>query len=261
MSALAWSRGETPILAHYVSKEELALFAMSSTLAGGAIQFIMLGTGAVGPHLNRLWFTNCREEALSSAQNFMSMQLLLSGIISLLLLVFGPYLLTLIFGDQYEDASSTLSILALTLPALATAAQGHLLNTYSNGIVNRNLLLIVVATLMIGAWALVPHLGRDGAAWARLAAIAIYAATLIFLCTKYFGCRVVPLKNLALVITAIFTVYIANILYCTVIEKLLLSSILTILLLLKLRTANGVLLLKYIVGSYSASPVHERSKM
>jgi len=246
--ALAWSRGELPILNHFEGPEQVALFSAATVLAGGAIQFILLGTAAVGPHLTRLWFTDRHAEAIRTAQTAMSVQLLISGLLSLFLMLLGSHLLNWIFGGRYEPAYSTLAILALTLPAFSTAAQSHLLQILSNGVINRNLLLLVVAVLMISAWFLVPQLGRDGAAWARLLAIGLYAVALVGLCVSKFGWSVVPARNVSGVLMVVLASHWVETLDVAMAFRAGVSATLAGAMLVFMRTAEGTSLVQHLIG-------------
>lgn len=207
--ALAWSRGELPVLVHYHGAEEVALFSAAAVIAGGATQFTMLGVSALGPHLTQLWFSDKKQDALNLARSAMSLQLLLSGTISAVLILMSKELLGLIFGPTYEAGSKTLSILALTIPALSVAAQSHLVQIHTNGSVNRNLLFLIVLLLYITAFLLVPALAGPGAAYARLIAMITSFLCISVICGVTFGRRSISLHGPIWVVAAAGIAFLA----------------------------------------------------
>ena len=237
--ALALSRGELPVLAHFHNAHDVAMFSAAAVLAGGATQFTMLGVSALGPYLTHLWFTENRSAALALSKSAMSLQLLLSASIAVVLVLFGRELLNVAFGPDYEDAAPTLAILSLTIPALSVAAQSHLIQIRSDGRLNRNVMIVVVLILYAAAFLLIPSLSSAGAAYARLIAISVNFIAVSVLSAKMFGTGSIDLQSISFTAAACALATVIGQANLSIAPRLLfLASILLVLLVL-VRDSTG----------------------
>lgn len=250
--ALAWSRGELPVLVHYHGAREVALFSAAAVIAGGATQFTMLGVSALGPHLTQLWFADRRQEALDLSHSAMSLQLLLSGTISAILILLNKEVLVTIFGPTYLAAGKTLSILALTIPALSIAAQSHLVQIHTNGRINRNLLMLIVLILYLAAFMLVPAMAGPGAAYARLIAMLTSFICISMICGVSFGRRSVSLTGTIWVSAALGIALFASSLDLSLLIRLPLILALVGLLAFTLTDTKGAPVIWQFLGRQSA---------
>lgn len=196
LASLVWSRGEMPIVRAALGDAGVAQYFAALTLFGGAMQGVMLAVSAVAPKLTRLWGEGARGEALSLARKIMDVQLLFSGIVTLAIVGFSPFLLTLAFGVAYADSSNTLVVLCLALLATATACHNHLLQIATDARFNRNASLVALVLLIVLAYPLVGSFGTVGAACARAGAILLLSALALISVHRRWGRESFSLANI-----------------------------------------------------------------
>ena len=197
--SLVWSRGEMPVVRHYLGNAGVAQYAAVLAIFGGAIQGVMLGISAVSPQLTRLWGEGKHDSALQTARNVMDYQLMICGLSSLLLICFGPELLHLVFGEMYKDQSLTLAILSFGLISMALANQNHLLQIETNGKFSRNSSAFGLCALAILSYTLIPKLGVTGAAASRVGAMLILAVLSMITFIQLWGSQSLALWNIGAV--------------------------------------------------------------
>lgn len=173
--SLVWSRGEVPIVRHFLGDAQLANYTVALSLVGGAIAGVMLGVGGIAPQVTRLLGDAKLAEAVRLCRTVGDWQLLLSGSAAVLLIWLSPELVRLAFGPSYAAAVPVLALLAAGLPALSFSMHNHLLQIQTGARFNRNAMLLGLAALGAGALQLIPRFGTEGAAFARMSTLWLLA--------------------------------------------------------------------------------------
>lgn len=194
--ALVWSRGEFPIVRVFVGDEGVAAYAAALTLFGGAVQAVMLGVSGVAPQLTRLWGEGRTQQALDTARKVMDLQLLTCGVAALVLICFGPELMSLAFGDRYRAGAGALAILGIGLVSMTLSSQNHVLQIATDARFNRNTSLFGLAVLMLLAFAFTPSLAVEGAALARASTMMLLAGVSVFAVRRRWSGAAVSLRSL-----------------------------------------------------------------
>lgn len=194
--ALVWSRGEFPIVRAFVGDEGVAAYAAAMTLFGGAVQAVMLGVSGVAPQLTRLWGEDRKQQALEIARKVMDLQLLACGVAALVLICFGPELMSLAFGDRYRTGAGALAILGIGLVSMTLSSQNHVLQIATDARFNRDTSLLGLAALMLLAFAFTPSLAVEGAALARASTMILLAAVSVFVVRRRWSGAAVSLQSL-----------------------------------------------------------------
>ncbi|MBW8366833.1 MAG: oligosaccharide flippase family protein [Arenimonas sp.] len=173
--SLVWSRGEVPLVRHFLGDAQLANYTVALSLVGGAIAGVMLGVGGIAPQVTRLLGDAKVPEAIRLCRTVGDWQLLLSGSAAALLIWLSPELLRVAFGPSYAAAGPVLALLAAGLPALSFSMHNHLLQIQTGARFNRNATLLGLAVLGVGALLLIPSFGIEGAAFARMSTLWLLA--------------------------------------------------------------------------------------
>lgn len=173
--SLVWSRGEVPLVRHFLGDAQLASYTVSLSLVGGAIAGVMLGVGGIAPQVTRLLGEARLDEAIRLCRKVGDWQLLLGGSAAALLIWLSPELLRLAFGPSYSAAIPALSLLAAGLPALSFSMHNHLLQIQTGARFNRNTTLLGLAVLGVAAILLIPSFGIEGGALARVSTLWLLA--------------------------------------------------------------------------------------
>lgn len=198
--SLLWSRGEFPIVRALAGDQGAAHYAAAMTVFGGAVQVMTLGVYGVMPHLTHLLGEGHVQRAVKTAENVMSLQLLVCGHAGLLLICFGPELMTLAFGDAYRGAAGMLVILGSALPAMALATQNHLLQIATDGRFSRDTSLLGVIVLMGLALILVAVGGLSGAALARALTMGLLGLITVLFVRYRWTPSAISVRNLLIVL-------------------------------------------------------------
>ena len=174
--SLVWSRGEVPLVRHFLGDAPLAMYSVALSLVGGAVAGVMLGVGGIAPQVTRLLGDGLKAEAVGVCRKVGDWQLLLSGSAAAVLIWLAPELLWLAFGPSYAPAVPALAVLAAGLPALSFSMHNHFLQIQTGARFNRDSTLLGLLALGIAAVLLIPRYGIEGAALARAAALWLLAA-------------------------------------------------------------------------------------
>ena len=151
--------------------------AEEAGLYWSAEKFILLGTipgamiiGALRPRINK-GTPELIDESLTSGAQFLS---IVGWVVMLGIAISGPFLIPLVFGDKYEEASKLVPILS----PIVLLSNGMLFLTWAAVAHGRYKLLLVanlsgLATLTLGCSLLIPVFGPTGAAIANLTALIV----------------------------------------------------------------------------------------
>lgn len=184
---LVWSRGEFPIVRWFLGDVGVARYVAPLTLFGGAVQCAMLIVAGVTPRLTSLWGQGARPAALALARKVMDFQLLAAGLASTLLICFSAEWLTLVFGPAFAEQSAPLVILSVGLVAMVVSCQNHLLQIATDARFSRNWMLVGLAALAVSATGLIPALGVEGAALARMSTMLLLTSGTIVAVHRRWG--------------------------------------------------------------------------
>lgn len=165
-----YSMGSVLIAGFYVSPVNLGLYAAGMKLIVVGKNFIFQPlVGALFPHLNKM-FKESKAAFLKQLNRALLLLLGITGSISLGLMLFSKFLIQLIFGSEYADASYLMTIMA---PILFISSFVHIY-LYQGVLTFRKdrvyLGLIVVSgfiTLVLNVL-LIPKFGVEGAAYIRM---------------------------------------------------------------------------------------------
>jgi len=191
VSTVTWF--DVLLVGHYASTEDAAVYAIAS-------RFFMVGTyalqaigTAVAPQFSALLARRDKRAAEAVYQAGTWWAMCLSWPFYLTLIVFPTTLLSLIFGEQYEAATSALVILSIAgLVDLATGnAQALLLMSGRSGVFLANAATALTANIALNV-VLIPRYGITGAAiaWATsigLSNLAAAAQVRYFVGVRPFG--------------------------------------------------------------------------
>lgn len=172
---LVWSRGELPLVRHFLGDASLASYSVALSVIGAAVGGVMLGIGGIAPQVTRLLGEGLVDEAVDVCRLVGDWQLLLSGSAAGVLIWLAPELLRLGFGPSYASAAPALALLAAGLPALSFSMHNHLLQIQTGARFNRDSTLFGLLALGLVAVLLIPRFGIEGAAMARAAALWLMA--------------------------------------------------------------------------------------
>lgn len=193
--SLLWSRGELPVVKYFLGEAGVARYSAVQTLFSGAIQGVMLGLSAVAPQLTSLWGAGRREEALLLAQKIMNIQLLICGAAAIILIYFGPELLSLVFGGIYRDQAPSLAVISVGLISMVVANQNHILQIETNGVFTRNSSLVGVVLLFFCSSGLIYLFDVPGAAYSRALVMISLSAISIYFFAKQWGLKYIAFGN------------------------------------------------------------------
>ncbi len=186
--SLVWSRGEVPLVRHYLGDAQLASYSVALSLVGGAIAGVMLGLGGIAPQVTRFLGDGLEDKAVGLCRMVGDWQLMLSGSAAAVIIWLSPEILSLAFGPGYASAAPALGLLAAGLPALSFSMHNHLLQIQTGARFNRNTTLLGLAVLSMAAVLLIPRFGIEGAALARVMALWLLA----MVSAAVFSARVDP---------------------------------------------------------------------
>ena len=173
--SLLWSRGEFPLVRHFLGDAQLAYYTVALSLVGGAIAGVMLGLSGIAPQVTRYLGEAKLDEAVRLCRKVGDWQLLLSGGAAAVLIWLAPELLRIAFGPAFTTSASALSLLAAGLPALSFAMHNHMLQIQTDARFNRNTSLVGLTVLGVAAISLIPSFGIEGAAIARASTLSLLA--------------------------------------------------------------------------------------
>ena len=200
--SLVWSRGELPIVRHYLGDDAVAEYVASLTLYGGAVAAVMLAVSGVSPQITSYWGSGKHEVAIQLCRKLMDAQLLISGIGSAALIWLAPELMRIAFGDRYSMSANLLSILALGLPALTLASHNHLLQIITNAKYNRNTTIAGLFFLFFFSLVGVIYFGIYGAALSRAITLILTATMTIYYYLTKWGKSSISVWNISIVMVA-----------------------------------------------------------
>jgi O-antigen/teichoic acid export membrane protein len=200
IASLTWSRGEFPLVKAFLGDTAVAHYAAALAIYGAAVQAIMLGVGGVSPHLMSLWGQDKKKEAIALGRSITDLQLALSGLGSLVVIIFGTRIVSLAFSEAYQDAARPLSILCFGLISFVVSSQSVLLQLETNAKFNRNTVILGLIILYTLALALIPHYGLDGAAIARIGAMLSVGTVTVLFVLRRWGSDAISLANIAIVV-------------------------------------------------------------
>jgi len=163
------------ILGFFVPADEVGVYrvaAQAATLVSFSLQIVNM---AIAPHFARLYSAR----KLDRLQQLVTAgaRWTIAGAVpaSLLLIIFGEGLLSLIFGEEYGAGALALSILAIgQLVNAGAGSVGLLLNMSGHERVNASSALLATLLNIVLNLALVPRFGITGAASATAASLIIW---------------------------------------------------------------------------------------
>lgn len=200
--SLVWSRGEVPLVRHFLGDAQLANYTVALSLVGGAIAGVMLGVGGIAPQVTRLLGDDEVEEAVKLCRKVGDWQLILSGGAAAILIWLAPELLRWAFGPTYTSAVPALGLLAAGLPALSFSMHNHFLQIQTGARFNRDTTLLGLVVLGVASILLIPGFGIEGAALARVSTLwllAVVSATIFSSRAKPTGVNLVGFSTVTLV--------------------------------------------------------------
>jgi O-antigen/teichoic acid export membrane protein len=178
--ALVWSRGELPVVHHWLGDVALAHYSVALSLMGGLMMAVMLGSAGFAVQVTRLWGEGRKPEAYALCRKVSEWQLAIAVVVASASILFGPEIIVLTFGHGYFDAVSVLTILACGLPSFAFIMQNHLIQIYTNARYTRSCAVAGVAFLFFAAIVLTKQLGVEGAALSRVGTMFLMVLANIF---------------------------------------------------------------------------------
>lgn len=208
LASFVWSRGEVPVLKWLQGDVVVGRYAAALAIWGGAVQFVMLASSAIAPHIAQCWGRGDVSGAMRVAARVLNIQLLLASAGSLLVILFGPQLLQLVFSSDYGSSAPVLRWLFVGLFALSVSGYSYLLQISTNGAFNRNALVLAAIVLYLSAFVFISAFGAVGAGMSRAASL--FA---IFLLTIWFAGKVwqfagIPMKNIAYALGLVLSVMV-----------------------------------------------------
>lgn len=190
--ALVWSRGELPVVHHWLGDVALAHYSVALSLMGGLMMAVMLGSAGFAVQVTRLWGEGRKPEAYALCRKVSEWQLVIAVVGAVLVVCFNVELVRVAFGDDYADSAAVLAVLVCGVPAMALVMQNHLVQIKTNGRFSRNVAVLGVIVLLVAAVVLVPHWGNQGAALARLGTMAWMTAACIFYVLLRIDAKALP---------------------------------------------------------------------
>lgn len=167
VAAVVWSRGELSVVRTMSSATEVAHYAVALQLASIAIIGTMLLTGALFPHLTTLFGNGEHVEMARVSRRATDWLLLVSSVLGIALMAFGPELLRVVFGHGFSDVRTSLAVLGLGSIGLASLSSSQVAQLISNARFSRDVNTLGAVLLLGLALAMVQLLGTTGAAVAR----------------------------------------------------------------------------------------------
>lgn len=190
VSAVAWTRTEIFFINQLGTDAQAGFFNVGLTLYTGVATAVTLLTGALTPHFSALVGKGDREGLQRDYRRLAAYVALFAFPVSLGGAAVMPELLTLIYGEAYAPAVPSATLL-MASGAFAFAGVGSSI-TYAFGKSHFVLMVAIVCALIMvsGCVALIPALGAEGAAIARVGAqlVSVVIGTLVV----HFALKVVP---------------------------------------------------------------------
>lgn len=190
--ALVWSRGELPVVRHWLGDVALAHYAVALSLMAGMMTAVMLGSLAFAAQVTRLWGEGRKTDAYSLCRLVSEWQLIFTSFGALFVVFFNGELVRIAFGSDYADAASILAMLVCGLPAMAFAMQNHLIQIKTDARFNRNVALLGLAVLWVAAVVLVSSFYGEGVAFARAFTMVLMAACSVVYLLRHAGSAALP---------------------------------------------------------------------
>ena len=169
LASFVWSRGEVPVLKWLQGDAVVGRYAAALAIWGGAVQCVMLASSAIAPHIAQAWGRGDILGAARVAARVLNIQLLLACAGSLIVVLFGPQILGLVFSSDYSSAAPALRWLFFGLFALSVSGYSHLLQVSTDAAFNRNALMLAAVVLYVSAFVLINLFGEVGAGMSRAA--------------------------------------------------------------------------------------------
>ncbi len=167
ISSLVWSRGEFAILRLHVPAGEIALYAAALSLAGAITTAAGLLSGALMPHLARLWATDDRAALRAILSGITQMTLISTTALAIVLIGFGKLVIALVFGASYVSAYPLLCVLAIAALSIACGGANTALQIATGGRFALFANILGLTVLFAFSAVLTPGLGIMGTAYAR----------------------------------------------------------------------------------------------
>lgn len=190
--ALVWSRGELPVVRHWLGDVALAHYSVALSLMAGLMTAVMLGTSGFAVQVTRLWGEGRKPEAYTLCRRVSEWQLLVAAIGAAFVVCFNEELVRVAFGSGYADSAAILAVLVCGVPVMALAMQNHLIQIKTNGRFSRDVAVLGLIVLLVGAVTLVPHWEAQGAAIARVATMGLMGAASIAYLLMRIDASVLP---------------------------------------------------------------------
>ena len=179
LASFVWSRGEVPVLKWLQGDAVVGRYAAALAIWGGAVQCVMLASSAIAPHIAQAWGRGDILGAARVAARVLNIQLLLACAGSLIVVLFGPQILGLVFSSDYSSAAPALRWLFFGLFALSVSGYSYLLQLTTDAAFNRNALMLAAVVLYVSAFAFIYLFGEVCAGMSRAASLfAIFSITL-----------------------------------------------------------------------------------
>ena len=190
--ALVWSRGELPVVRHWLGDVALAHYSVALSLMAGLMTAVMLGSAVFAAQVTRLWGEDRKPEAYTLCRKVSEWQLVVAAIGAAFVVCFNEELVRVAFGEGYADSAAILAVLVCGLPVMALAMQNHLIQIKTNGRFSRNVAVLGLVVLLVVAITLVPYWGAQGAAIARVATMGLMGAASIAYLLMRIDASVLP---------------------------------------------------------------------
>jgi len=175
------------MLGMYRSEAEVGYYAIAVKLATLTVFVLQAVNSIAGPKFSELYHSDRLDELFHVAKK--SAKLIFYTTIPLLigLIVFGKFILDMVFGTEFLCAYPALVLLALGQFVNAiSGSSGMFLNMTGNQNVFRNIMVFAAVLNVTLNMLLIPNLGINGAAIASMVSLSFWnIATLVYIQIKY----------------------------------------------------------------------------
>lgn len=177
--ALVWSRGELPVVRHWLGDVALAHYGVALSIMAGLMTAVMLGISGFAVQVTRLWGEGRKTDAYALCRKVSEWQMVIAALGAAFVVCFNKELVTLVFGEAYADSAAFLAVMVCGVPVMALAMQNHLIQIKTDGRFSRNVAVLGVIVLLALAVSFVPYAGGSGAALARAVTMGLMGASSI----------------------------------------------------------------------------------
>ena len=133
-----WARGEISLVGGYLGESAIGYYSVGLTLSGLVNQGLALFTGALWPQFAQAWDTEDRAELVRLSSLLTNLLMLIAGLASGFVICFAPYIISVIFGEEFRQSYKVAVILALGPLGLSSGCAHLVLQAATNGKFARN---------------------------------------------------------------------------------------------------------------------------